>query len=383
MPRVSRHLAIFYTGYFGLLGVLLPYLSLYLLDIGLSPYQIGVVGAVTPLVKTIAPSLWGWAADRKGSRRPFMRLASVGALACFGLLLGVREFLAIAAVMALYAVFTSSLLPLVESTAMEAVDRFGVDYGRIRLWGSVGFIAASLAMGEVLDVAPSVTVVWAILVFLAFNLWSVYHLPDSHPAPRAAAGRARDLLTRRPVLLFYGVCLLMQASHGTYYGFYSVYLEQLGFPRGQIGLLWAVGVGAEVLAMGLSGRLLSRLGTRRLMQLALACTVVRWAMLATGASLPWLVPAQLLHAASFGLFHVAAVTHTHRLIPPELRSTGQSLYSSLSFGFGLTVAMYLSGVFYDSVGAPMLFAASAGIALLATGLALTLPRVAPAHPGPA
>jgi PPP family 3-phenylpropionic acid transporter len=379
MPNVARHLATFYLGYFGLLGVMLPYLSLYLLDIGLSPYQIGVVSAMTPLVKTVAPSLWGWAADRKGSRRPFMRMASVGALLCFALLLGVKQFLAIAAVMALYAVFTSSLLPLVESTAMEAVDRHGVDYGRMRLWGSVGFIGASLGMGKVLDLAPSVLVLWTILAFLAFNLWSVYHLPDSHPEPHASGGRARDLLTSRPVLTFYGVCLLMQASHGTYYGFYSVYLEGLGFPRGQIGLLWALGVGAEVLAMGLSGRLLSRLGTRRLMQLALALTVVRWTMLATGASLPWLIPAQLLHAASFGLFHVAAVTHTHRLIPPELRSTGQSLYSSLSFGFGLTVAMYLSGLFYDSVGAPMLFAASAAIALAATGLAMTLGRVPERH----
>lgn len=374
MPHVARHLATFYLGYFGLLGVMLPYLSLYLLDIGLSPYQIGVVSAMTPLVKTIAPSLWGWAADRRGSRRPFMRLASVGALLCFALLLGVRQFLAIAAVMALYAVFTSSLLPLVESTAMEAVDRHGVDYGRIRLWGSVGFIAATLGMGEVLDLVPSVVVLWTILAFLSFNLWSVYHLPDSHPAPHAPAERARGLLTRRPVLAFYGVCLLMQASHGTYYGFYSVYLEGLGFPRGQIGLLWALGVGAEVLAMGLSGRLLSRLGTLPLMRLALALTVVRWAMLATGATLPWLIPAQLLHAASFGLFHVAAVTHTHRLIPPGLRATGQSLYSSLSFGFGLTVAMYLSGVYYDSVGAPVLFAASALVAAAALALALTLSR---------
>jgi len=383
MPPVSntaRHLATFYLGYFGLLGILLPYLSLYLLDIGLNPYQIGVIGAMTPLVKTVAPSLWGWAADRRGSRRPFMRLACAGALGCFSLLLGVREFLAIAAVMALYAVFTSSILPLVEATAMEAVEHLRVDYGRIRLWGSVGFIAFTLGMGPVLDVLPSVTVLWSILALLAFNLWSVYHLPDSHPLPHATPGsgaeqgRARDLLTRRPVVTFYGVCLLMQASHGTYYGFYSVYLEGLGYPRGGIGLLWALGVGAEVVAMMYSGPLLSRLGTRRLMQLAVALTVVRWALLATGQSPAWLVPAQLLHAASFGLFHVAAVTHTHRLMPAALRATGQSLYSSLSFGLGLTVAMYLSGVYYEGVGAPTLFAASAGVAALAWGLSLTLPR---------
>lgn len=378
MPHVARHLSTFYLGYFGLLGVLLPYLSLYLLDIGLTAYQIGVVMAMTPLVKTVAPSLWGWAADRRGSRRALMRLACVGALLCFSLLLTVREFLAIAAVMALYAVFTSSILPLVEATAMEAVDRHRVDYGRIRLWGSIGFIAFSLGMGPVLDVAPSVLVLWTILALLAFNLWSVYHLPDSEPVQRTAAertaGAARAFLTRPGVLAFYGVCLLMQASHGAYYGFYSVYLEGLGFARSSIGLLWAVGVGAEVAAMLVSGRLLARLGTKRLMVLALALTVLRWWMLATGATLAWLLPAQLLHAASFGLFHVSAVTHTHRMMPASLRSTGQSLYSSLSFGLGLTVAMYLSGTFYDAVGAPVLFAASAAVAAAALGLALTLER---------
>jgi PPP family 3-phenylpropionic acid transporter len=372
MPHLARHLATFYLGYFGLLGVLLPYLSLYLLDIGLSPYRIGVVLAVTPLVKTFAPNVWGWAADRTGSRRLFMRMAGVGALVCFSMMLGVRAFWPIVAVMAIYAVFTSSILPLVEATAMEAVERVGVDYGRVRLWGSVGFIGASLGMGAILDVAPSVAVLWAILAFLAFNLWSVFHLPESHPAPKPHGGGAWALLTSRPVLAFYGVCLLMQASHGTYYGFYSVYLEGLGFPRGQIGLLWALGVAAEVAAMMVTGRLLRALGTKRLMVLALGLTVVRWTILASTAALGWLIAAQLLHAASFGLFHVSAVTHTHKLVPPELRATGQGLYSSLSFGLGLTVATYLAGALYEGVGAPLLFAGSAGVAAVAAGLALTL-----------
>jgi PPP family 3-phenylpropionic acid transporter len=372
MPHLARHLATFYLGYFGLLGVLLPYLSLYLLDIGLSPYRIGVVLAVTPLVKTVAPNLWGWAADRTGSRRAFMRMAGLGALVCFSMMLGVRGFWPIVGVMAIYAVFTSSLLPLVEATAMEAVERIGVDYGRVRLWGSVGFIAASLAMGRILDLAPSVAVLWAIIAFLAFNLWSVFHLPEGHPAPRPQSGGTRALLRSRPVLAFYGVCLLMQASHGTYYGFYSVYLEGLGFSRTEIGLLWALGVAAEVAAMAFTGRLLRALGTKRLMLVALGLTVVRWGILASTAAIGWLIAAQLLHAASFGLFHVSAVTHTHRLMPPALRATGQGLYSSLSFGLGLTVATYLAGALYASVGAPMLFAGSAGVAAVAVALALTL-----------
>ena len=375
MPATARRLSTFYLGYFALLGVLLPYLSLYFLDIGLNPYEIGVIAAITPLVKTVAPSFWGWMADRSGRRLPLMRLSCIGALACFSLLLAVKGFWLIAAVMALYAIFTSSILPLVEATAMEAVDRLRVDYGRIRLWGSVGFIAASLGLGPVLDVAPSILVLWTIVALLAFNLLSVWRLPDSTQPTSGTNGHKggiRKLLTSGPVLRFYGVCLLMQASHGTYYGFFSVYLEGLGFSRGHIGMLWALGVAAEVLVLMVSGRLLNRLGTRSLLLVALVLTVLRWGILAATADLGWLLTAQILHAASFGLFHVAAVTHTHRIIPAPLRTTGQSLYSSLSFGLGLTVAMYLNGVFYATLGAPVLFAVSAGVAAAAALLALTL-----------
>ncbi len=373
MPATARHLATFYLGYFGLLGVLLPYLSLYFLDIGLSPYQIGILAAINPLVKTVAPSLWGVLADRRGQRRPLMRLACLGALISFCLMLVGTRFWWIVAVMVVYSVFTSSILPLVEATVMEAVDRLGVDYGRIRLWGSVGFIVATLVMGPVLDVLPSSVVLWIIILLLAFNAWSVWHLPDTpvHHQEGEQDG-IRALLTSKQVILFYGICLLMQASHGAYYGFYSVYLEGLGFARGTIGMLWGLGVAAEVGLLMVSGPILARLGTRNMILIALGLTVIRWGVLSRTDTLVWLLATQTLHAASFGLFHVAAVTHTHRMVPSRLRATGQSLYSSLSFGFGLTVSMYLCGLYYEQLGAPALFAASALVALAATGLALGL-----------
>jgi PPP family 3-phenylpropionic acid transporter len=226
----------------------------------------------------------------------------------------------------------------------------------------------------VLDVLPSRVVLWVVFGLLTLVLWSVWHLPDTdvpHGSP-PPPGAARALLTSRPVLLFYAVCLLMQASHGAYYGFYSVYLDGLGYSRGAIGALWALGVGAEVVVLAGSGAILSAVGTRRMILLSLALTVLRWGILANVTHPAWLFCAQLLHAASFGLFHVAAVTYTHRIMPARLRATGQSLYSSLSFGLGLTVAIYLCGLFYARVGAHALFAASALVALCAGLLAIGL-----------
>lgn len=383
MPHPARHLATFYLGYFGLLGVLLPYLSLYFLDIGLSAYQIGVIAAIPPLIKTVTPGLWGWLADRSGTRRTLMRIACSGALITFSLLLGVKTFVLIAVVMGLYAAATSSLLPLVEATAMEAVDRYGIDYGRMRLWGSVGFIVLSMALGPVLDRYPSILVLWVILALLAFNLWNVWSLPDTHPGPKEPhPGGIRALLASPPVLVFYGVCMLMQMSHGTFYSYFSVYLEGLDYSRRSIGYLWALGVGAEVVAMLFSGRLLRWMGTRRLMLLSLALTVVRWGVMASTHHIGWLIFGQGLHAFSFGLFHVSAVTHTHRIIPEAHRATGQSLYSSISFGLGITVGMYISALLYEQVGAPVLFGACAMVAALANLLALRLQDAAP-RPEPA
>ncbi|MDH5526292.1 MAG: MFS transporter [Nitrospirota bacterium] len=370
-----RNLAGFYLGYFGLIGVILPYLTLYLKDLGLTPYEIGIIMAINPMVKTVAPGIWGRLADHHGTRRPFLRGAGIGALVTFAAMLLVRDFWGIVLVMVLYSICTSSILPLVEATAMEMVDRLKIDYGKVRMWGSVGFIAASLGMGPVLDQTGSRVVLWAVLAFLAFNLWSMWLLPDSEAKPEGApTGGLWALLSTPHVLAFYAVCMLMQGSHGTLYGFYSVWLEDLGYSRGTIGLLWAVAVGAEVTALMYSGPILSRFGTRRLMIAALALTVLRWGILAVTHQLGWLIAAQLLHAATFGLFHVAAVTHTHRMVPEHLRATGQSLYSSLSFGAGLTVGMYLSGTWYESLGAPALFAANAAVAVIALGLALVAAR---------
>lgn len=373
MPATARHLSTFYLGYFGLIGLILPYLSLYFLDLGFSPYQIGILMAINPLVKVITPSLWGWLADHRGTRRTLMRLACTGALVSFAAMPAVRDFMVVALVLAVYAAFTSAILPLVEATAMEAVERLKVEYGRIRLWGSVGFIVASLGFGPVLDIAPTSAVLWAVLLLLAFNAWSIWQLPESRQPPHAPHGEGvLTVFTRPRIVAFYLVCMLMQMSHGAFYGFFSIYLEGEGFSRGAIGFLWALGVAAEVMAMHRSGPLLEKLGTRRLMRISLGFTVLRWGMLSGPAVMAVLVPAQLLHAASFALFHVAAVTHTHRTIPERFRATGQSLYSSLSFGLGLTVAMYLCGLYYEQAGAPALYIASAGIAALALGLAFLL-----------
>jgi PPP family 3-phenylpropionic acid transporter len=166
----------------------------------------------------------------------------------------------------------------------------------------------------------------------------------------------------------------MQASHGAYYAYYSIHLDRIGFTRTAIGGFWTLAVAAEVLMMFASGRLLERLGAPRLLSVCLAAATFRWLILAGSSSLPLLILAQVFHAFSFGLFHVSAVGHTHRLFPPALRSSGQSLYSSLTYGLGNLLGLFGSAALVDRIGIPGLFGASAAVSLLALLLSLRLQR---------
>jgi len=173
----------------------------------------------------------------------------------------------------------------------------------------------------------------------------------------------------------------MQASHGTYYGFFSIYMSSIGVKPGTIGLLWGIATVSELVVMAGASRLVDRLGEGRVMALSLALAAVRWGVLATTTNLYAIGASQLLHAFTFGTFHVAAIHFTHDAFPAGLRASGQSLYSLASFGVGMVIGYGASGLLYDPLGPRLLFAASGGVALVAAAATLTLGRGGPPDEG--
>jgi len=382
---LSRSLAFrfggFYFVYFATLGAIMPYWSLYLQSLGLAALQIGVLVGAIQITKIFAPNVWGPLADRSGRRMAVARGTALATLLAFLPLYGLDTFWAMLPVVAGFAFFHAGPLPLVEGAVWDVVQRYRAHYGRLRLWGSVGFIATAVGLGPVLDHLGMVRLLDFLSVLLLAVFAFAFLVPEpGHSQGAAGGGSLLGTLRRRPVWGFFATTFLMQASHGAYYGFFSILMADHGYSGLAIGLLWGLGVAAEVVVFVYTDQLVRRFGVRAMLAASLLLAALRWWAIGTTDALAWLLLAQILHAATFATFHAAAARHTHDLFPGAQRSSGFALYSSLAFGFGGGVGSLLSGLLWDRIGGAATFWVAAGLALAglvvmrATGVARAEPR---------
>lgn len=383
MSRRHWPLALWYACHFAAVGLLLPYLAPWLEEAGHSAFRIGLVFAVLGVTAVVAPNAWGWLADHTGRRLRLIRFSTACAALCFALVALAPGYWLLLAGMALFGCFRNAALPQFEALTFEHLGEQRRRYGEIRLWGSVGFIIAVLGAGAWLEGGGLALFPVLMLAGLAAIWLAGMMVQEPFVPPRSAGVNPLGPILRRPeawILLL--VSFLQQASHGPFYAFYSIHLAHAGYGAGAIGQLWALGVLAEIVIFVLMPRLLGRYAARELIMLALALTALRWVI--TG----WLVQdlgamvfAQLLHAASFGVFHAAAIDRIHRLFEGRARGRGQALYSSLSFGAGVAFGSFMAGAGWDRIGPGWTFSAAALCALLALALASAL-RESDGHPAP-
>ncbi|WP_018877989.1 MFS transporter [Thioalkalivibrio sp. ALE28] len=354
-----------YFFYFASLGAFMPFWGPYLSEEGFSGAQIGELMAIVLATKIIAPNVWGWLADRAGAHMPIARWGALaGAVAFTGVLL-YTGYWWLAVVMAAYSFFWNAILPQFEATTMRSLGQDAHRYALVRLWGSVGFIVAVALLGwafDHIDVAWLPWIVLAILIAVVAAAQFVREPARNHEEDN----NAPPLLTvlRRPeVIALFVACFFMQASHGPYYAFFTLYLEQAGFSRAVAGQLWALGVAAEVVLFLLMPRLILRFGAWLLVSAALVLTTLRWGLLAAVPdSLPMLMFIQVLHAASYGVYHAAAISLIHYFFPGRLQGRGQALYSSLAFGLGGAMGSLVAGYLWDGISPASVYVFAAFLA---------------------
>lgn len=360
----------FYFCYFATLGALLPYWGLYLKSLGFGPEAIGGLMAVLMATKIVAPNVWGFIADRQGKRLAVVRWASAAAAVGFAGVYVATGFWGLAMTMALFSFFWNAALPQFEAITLNHLGSEPHRYTRIRLWGSVGFILTSMVLGLVLD-SFSLQAIPATVLALMVGIWmaSVVVPDDGEKLAGPNPDPLMRVLRRPEVLALIAVCFLMQASHGPFYTFYSIYLGDHGHSSGIIGTLWALGVIAEVVVFLFMHRLLERFGSRRLFIYCFALASLRWLLVALFAdSLSLQVMAQLLHAASFGIYHAVAIQLFHGFFVGRLQGRGQALYSSLSFGAGGAVGSLMSGYLWEASGPAATYLIAGGV----SGMALLI-----------
>jgi MFS transporter, PPP family, 3-phenylpropionic acid transporter len=364
-------LSSFYLLYFAVLGALVPYWGPYLRSLGFSAAEIGELMALLLATKIVAPYIWGWLTDRGGQRMPIIRGATLLAALIFSGALIAQSYLSIAMVMIGFSFFWNAALPQFEAVTLNHLGTRVERYGRIRLWGSVGFILSVLVLGPVLERGGHGLLPWIVFGLLLVLWLSTLGVSEQRDVRKDAGGGEILSVLRRPeVISLFVVCFLVQASHGPYYSFFTIYLGDAGYGGGVIGWLWALGVVAEVGVFLMMPRLLPMLGARRLMLLALGLTALRWLMIAGFVDkMPLIIGAQLLHMASFGLYHAVAVHFVHRFFSGRLQGRGQALYSSLSFGAGGALGSLAGGHLWEVIGGQGVYLAAAAAAALAFAVA--------------
>lgn len=364
----------FYLFYFALLGATAPFLAMYFDHLGFSSARIGELVAIPMLMRCVAPNLWGWLGDRTGQRLAIVRFGAVCTLGCFSLIFISKTYAWLAMVMALHAFFWHAVLPQFETITLAHLHGQPARYSQVRLWGSVGFILTVVVMGRLyewwsLDVYP-----YALVTIMAGIVVSSFWVPNVQPRVDArrltGEGFLRQLLAPG-VLAFYACVALMQVSHGPYYTFLSLHLEHLGYSRAVIGVLWAVGVVAEVLMFLGMSRLLGRYSVRRVLAASFLLAALRWWLLGSAAEhLGWLIFAQVLHAATFASFHASCIHFVQRTFGPRQQGQGQALYAALAGTGGALGALY-SGYSWNTLGPTWTFALASLAALAAAAIIVT------------
>ena len=365
-PAQSLNFALFFFAYYGYVGVFSPYASLYFADRGLSATQIGILMSLMQVMRIFGPNVWGWVADQSRRRVLVLRLTSVAAALTFcGMFVG-QSFMFFFALMVTVKLFTSAQGPISEALMLSSMRGDLTHYGRVRLWGSVGFIVLVTLSGYALDWQGIELMPWIALLMLVMVTSVTFSLHEE-PATQHAqpSNSVRELLSRKSVLSFFASTFLMIAAHSSLYVYYSLYLSDMGYSKTVIGLMWSLGVIAEILFFFYQAPLFRRFGVRKLMLFSLGIAVIRFLMIGWGAqSLAILLVAQVLHAATFGVHHSASVATLQRWFAGPLQARGQALYISISYGLGGTVGGLLLSACWDTFGARWVYVLAAIMSLL-------------------
>ncbi|MDB5841279.1 MAG: transporter, partial [Herminiimonas sp.] len=290
-PRQSFNFALFFFAYYGFVGVFSPYATLYFADKGMLAAEIGVLMSLTQVMRIFGPNLWGWVADHSGRRLLVLRLTALAALLSFSGIFFGQTFIQFFIVMVLLTLFNSAQGPLSEGLMLSEMRGDLTHYGRLRLWGSVGFIVSVMAAGQLLDWRGIGVMPWIASALLALVLianWRMRETPALHAHDKPPP--VRELLRRPEVIAFFLSTFLMIAAHSALYVFFSLYLEQLGYSNTVIGLMWALGVVAEIVFYYYQAPLFRRFGVRNIMLACLLIGFVRFLMIGFCAqSLFWLL----------------------------------------------------------------------------------------------
>ncbi|MBA6389364.1 MFS transporter [Colwellia sp. BRX10-3] len=365
-----------YFWYFGILGLVVPFLSVFLDARGFTSLEIGEILAVITAAKIVAPSLWAQLADKSGKQLIIVRVGALLTLLCFSLIIWTYSYWPLMFSLAMFSLFMTSILPQLEVMTLNSIRKSAKIYGRIRLWGSIGFIIVAMLSGELIERYSAEAFSYIGIVILAGLFISTLLSKQ----PRIAKKNTLDYVSIKAkvfnsnFLLFFFAGLMLQMSFGPYYVFFALYLQNLTYTGILIGIFIAIGVVAEIGVFVFAALFFKSFSLKTLISISILLTALRWFLVGHYAdSNVALVISQLIHALSFGLYHSASIAFIQKHFNANQQSRGQAIYIGGVYGVGGAVGAYVAGLLWqDGIGAGITFDFAAITALIGGVLALFL-----------
>ncbi len=367
--------SVLFAAIFVVAGTNLPYFPVWLDWRGLSPSEIALITALPLFVRVLVTPVIAFAADRTGDHRRFLIALSWCGLAALVLLSQSTGFWPILVCTLAFSLAWTTIMPLTETVALSGVTVAGLDYGRMRLWGSLTFIAASVCGGWVVERHGAASAIWLVVAGGALTTAASHalarpiglgRLKAATSPPRLQIADAMGLLRSRTILVFLLATGAIQAAHAVFYTFGTLHWGAQGLSAGWSGALWAIAVIAEIGLFAFSAAVMRRFGAVELIIMGGAAAVVRWLAMGFDPPLAWLVPLQILHGLTFGATHLGAMHFMGRVVPARQTGTAQALYASVTGGIAMGGAMLMAGPLYAAYGGhaywPMAIIAAVGVA---------------------
>lgn len=371
---LSSRLSFFYIAVFMLVGITMPYWPIWLASRGLDLSEIGIILALPVWLRIVVNPVVTSAVDRIGRRKLSLIVLSGLSLLSYQLYFFADDFWSIAMVAILVGMSQTSILPIGDNITLIIARYSRVNYGTVRVWGSVSFIFASVMVGWMLTGSSAQTILIAIVAVLALEFVACCTLPDIRPPKSKNPSHSALALMRQPTfLIFTSAVGLSLASHGVLYGFATLHWQSLGIDDFSIGVYWALSVIAEIILFALARKVNMRIGAPQLMIIGIFCGGVRWLFMGFTTSYELFFILQLLHAGSFGATHLGTMAFLSRAIPVNLSARAQGLFSAIAGGAIMGLGLSVSGYLYEIL-AQQAYYAMAAISAVSLILALILSR---------
>ncbi|MGC9660287.1 UNVERIFIED_CONTAM: MFS transporter [Acinetobacter pittii] len=375
---ITARLSGFYFFYYSIVGTFMPYWNLYLQDQGFNYQEIGVLSSIAIVTRFFAPLVWGWIADKSGKRMLLVRIATwMESCIWLAIFIVPNTFQSVALLMLIFSFFQNAILAQFEGVTLFWLgDQKAKLYGKIRKWGSVGFIVGVFTIGAILEIVhiSMLPILLLIIASLAF-IWSfTIREPDSAPTSQKYLEPLLPVLKRPTVAAFFTIEFILLFSHAPFYSFYSNFLKSLNFSTTEIGFLWAMGVFAEIFMFSIASKIFQRFSWRSLVIVCLLVTSIRWMLVAVFSHyFIGQLFAQCLHAFSFGLFHLIAMRVIFQNFSAGQQGRGQALYSTM-WGLGVAFGSVLAGHFWKILSGELIFMCASVVVLLGLCFVKWLPK---------